>query len=277
LKPRFNPFVNRWWLCDEGPLSYEFVNAGRIEYPYLRKAGQLDLSDWDTVIDEVSRALKTVVDSFGAPAIGVIASPQLSNEDLYLVQKFFRDMIGVSHIGFRNPWEQPGYEDDFLIRADKNPNSRGAEAMGLDSDVRRILEDAAAGRIKLLYVFNHEFKEPEAIELLKAAPLVVFQGTNWNQTTEMAHAVLPSATYAEKDGTFSNFEGRIQRFSRAVPPLEESKTDFEILNLLADKLDYPFLYNTPEDLYREWRGQTYDEMDGFGEPLQQPAEAGGGR
>jgi NADH-quinone oxidoreductase subunit G len=272
LKPRFNPFVNRWWMCDEGRYSYEFVNAGRIEYPYLQKAGQTELSDWDTVIDEVSRALKTVLDTYGSSDIGVIASPQLSNEDLYLIRKFFGDMMGVTRIGFRNPWEQPGYQDDFLIRADKNPNSRGAEALELDSDSLAILEAAAAGQVKLLYVFGHDFKEPEAVELLKAAPLVVFQGTNWNRTAEIAHAVLPAAAYAEKDGTFTNFEGRVQRFCRAIPPLEEAKTDFEILNLLADKLDYPFVYNGPEDLYMEWRGQSYEEMDGFGEPLEQPAE-----
>ncbi|HXK61758.1 MAG TPA: molybdopterin-dependent oxidoreductase, partial [Acidobacteriota bacterium] len=267
LRPRFNPFVNRWWLCDEGRYGYEFINKNRIEYPYLRQAGQLELSDWDAALEETTRALKTALEQYGPESIGVIASPQLSNEDLYLIRKIFGELMGVKDIGFKSPWEKPGYQDDFLIRADKNPNSRGAEEMGLTSDVRTILESTGAGRIKVLYVFQHNFNAPEALELLRDTSVIIYQGTNWNQTAERAHVVLPSATYAEKDGTFTNFEGRIQRFRRAVPPLEESKTDFEILSLLAERLEYPLVYSDPGDLYMEWRGQSYEEMDPYGEML----------
>jgi len=268
LKPRFNPHVNKWWMCDEGRFGYDFINTNRIEYPYLRKEGTLELSDWDEIIQEVSRAVARVSEEFGPSSIGVIVSPQLSNEDLLLIRKFFVDTLGVTSVGYRNPWERPGYQDEFLIRADKNPNSRGAEQFGLNGDVRRILEDAAAGTIKLLYIFQHSFDEPEAQDLLKSAPLVVFHGTNWNATANLAHAVLPSATYAEKDGTFTNFEGRVQRFRKAVPPLEESKTELEIIGMLAQKLGRPIPYSSPEDLFVEWRGKSYDEQDGFGEKLE---------
>ncbi len=267
LKPRFNPYVNRWWICDEGRYGYEFINQNRIEYPYLRRGGKLGLSDWDTVLEEVPRALKTALDQYGPESIGVIASPQLSNEDLYLIRKVFSELMGVKDIGFKNPWEKPGYQDDFLIRADKNPNTRGAEEIGLTSSVRTILESAAAGRIKVLYIFQHSFDAPEALELLESIPGIIYQGSNWNPTAEQAHVVLPAATYAEKDGSFTNFEGRIQRFCRAVPPFEESKTDFEILSLLAEKLEYPLVYNHPADLFMEWRGKSYAEMDGFGEVI----------
>jgi NADH-quinone oxidoreductase subunit G len=265
LKPRFNPYVNRWWICDQGRYGYGFINEDRIEYPYLRRSGKLDLSDWDTVLEEGSRALKTALEQYGPESIGVIASPQLSNEDLYLIRKIFGQLMGISQIGSRNPWEKPGYQDDFLIRADKNPNTRGAEVMGLTSSVRTILEKAASGGIKLVYIFQHDFDAPEALELLESIPGVIYQGSNWNEAARRAHVVLPAATYAEKDGTFTNFEGRIQRFCPAVPPLEESKTDFEILSLLAEKLGYPLVYNHPNDLFLEWRGKSYEEMDGFGE------------
>ena len=175
--------------------------------------------------------------------------------------------MGVQEIGYRNPWEEEGFQDDFLIRGDKNPNSRGAEELGLKSDVRKILEKAASGEIKILYIFQHNFESPEAQEMLGQAEYVIFQGTNWNKTVEVANAVLPGATYAEKDGTFTNFEGRLQRFQQALLPLSESKSDIEILRTLAQKLEYPLAYLDAEEIFKEWRGRTYQELEEFGELL----------
>jgi NADH-quinone oxidoreductase subunit G len=268
LKPRYNPFVNQWWLCDEGRFGYEFLNRERIEYPHLHRGDQPELSDWETVLDQVALAIKTSLERHGSESIGVIASPQLTNEDLYAIRKVFSEMIGTEHIGFRNPWEKPGYQDDFLIRADKNPNSRGAQELGMDAEVREILEKAASGQITILFVFQHDFVDSEAQELLREAQYLVFLGTNWNTTASAAHVILPSAAYAEKDGTFTNFEGRIQRIKKAVPPLEEALPDSAILTRLAERLDYPLVYSAPEDIFMEWRGKTYTELHEYGEMLE---------
>jgi NADH-quinone oxidoreductase subunit G len=272
LKPRFNPYVNRWWMCDEGRYSFEFVNQGRIERPQLRQAGRLEPSQWDRALTEAARAIKRAIDTFGAASVAVIASPQLSNEELYLIKKLFVEVLGVSETGRRNPWEKPGYQDDLMVRADKNPNTRGAEEFGFTSDVRAILEGASSGRLKLLYVFQHSFEDPEALELLKTTPTVVYQGSNWNETARLAHLVLPAATYAEQDGTFTNFEGRIQRFYKALEPLGESRAGCEVLISLAEKLEAPLPYSGPEDLFMEWRGESWAELDDFGEMLEAPAQ-----
>ena len=265
LKPRFNPHVNRWWMCDEGRFGYEFIDQDRIEFPQLRAvSGELKNSDWEQVFQEVSTGLKTTLEQFGPEGIGVIASGQLSNEELYLIRKIFAESMGVQEIGYRNPWEEEGFQDDFLIRGDKNPNSRGAKELGLKSDVRKILEKAASGEIKILYIFQHNFESPEAQEMLEQAEYVIFQGTNWNKTVEYCNAVLPGATYGEKDGTFTNFEGRLQRFQQALLPLSESKSDIEILRTLAQKLEHSLAYLDAEEVFREWRGRSYQELEEFG-------------
>ncbi|MDA2929620.1 molybdopterin-dependent oxidoreductase [Acidobacteria bacterium AH-259-O06] len=269
LKPRFNPLVNQWWMCDEGRFGYEFIDKNRIEQPYLRAIAELELSEWDKVIDEVSTALKSAWQKFGPNSIGVIASPQLSNEELYLIQKLFAELMGIEQIGYRNPWEKGGFQDDFLIRADKNPNSRGAEEIGLSGDVRTILEKAACGEIKILYIFQHNFDSEEARKMLEQAEYIVFQGTNWNKTADFANVILPGATYAEKDGTFTNFEGRVQRFQQAFLPLSEAKADSEILTVLAEKLEYPLVYLTAEDIFMEWYGKPYEGLEEFGEMISQ--------
>ncbi|HLV00006.1 MAG TPA: molybdopterin-dependent oxidoreductase, partial [Acidobacteriota bacterium] len=93
---------------------------------------------------------------------------------------------------------------------------------------------------------------------------IVFQGVNWNSTAERASLVLPGATHAEKDGTFTNFEGRIQRFKQAFVPLEEARADTEILKQLAAKLGHPVSYLDPETIFIEWQGIGYDEIDEYG-------------
>ena len=72
---------------------------------------------------------------------------------------------------------------------------------------------------------------------------------------------------AEKDGTFTNFEGRLQRFQQALLPLSESKNDIEILRTLAQKLEYPLAYLDAEEIFKEWRGRAYQELEEFGELL----------
>src|SRR5262249_51097625 len=68
---------------------------------------------------------------------------------------------------------------------------------------------------------------------LAGAETVVFQGTNANEASAAAHVVLPSAAYVERDGTFTNFEGRVQRFRAALDPLGEARPDWEILARLG--------------------------------------------
>lgn len=268
LKPRFNPLVNRWWICDEGRFGYEFIDQRRIEAPCLRRGGRLENSGWEQALAEICTALRGVLEKFGPEGIGVIASPQLSNEDLYLMRKLFVEGMKILQVGYHNPWEKEGFQDDFLVRADKNPNRRGAEAIGLGGDVGVILEKAARGEVKVLYIFQHDFSAEEAQRLLSQAGYIIFQGTNWNTTAELAHAVLPAAAYAEKEGSFTNFEGRIQHFSPALAPLAESRPDTQILMELATRLDSPLAYSGAEDLFLEWRGKTYRELEPYGEVME---------
>ena len=96
--------------------------------------------------------------------------------------------------------------------------------------------------------------------MIRNAEYVVFQGANWNSTARMAHAVLPGVTHMEKEGTFTNFEGRVQHFAQALPPLGESRPDLEILCDLAQRLGHALFYPEPEDLFSEWRGRSYRDL-----------------
>jgi predicted molibdopterin-dependent oxidoreductase YjgC len=64
---------------------------------------------------------------------------------------------------------------------------------------------------------------------LAAVRTLVFMGSNTNRTSARAHLVLPSAAWVERDGTFTNFEGRVQRFRTAVEPLGEARPAWAVL------------------------------------------------
>jgi NADH-quinone oxidoreductase subunit G len=117
LKPRFNADVNTWWICDAGRYGFGWVDdKSRLGQPLHRVGTQGTEVSWD-------RALQEVVTSLGRyrpEEIGFLASPQMSNEDLWVVKRL-ADQLGVKNLDFQVPPAVPGDEDDFLIRADKNP------------------------------------------------------------------------------------------------------------------------------------------------------------
>jgi predicted molibdopterin-dependent oxidoreductase YjgC len=88
---------------------------------------------------------------------------------------------------------------------------------------------------------------------------------------EFAHVVLPAACFAEKDGTFSNTERRVQRVRKAVEAPGQAKPDWVILAELSTRMGYPMDYATPEDIMKEictltpsYAGISYDRIDQVG-------------
>ena len=261
IKPRYNPDVNQWWLCDEGRYGFGWVDQGRLKKVRGPAADGADAT-WEQALSAISTALAGLAgepggDRNGADSrIGVIASAQLSNEELFLIREIFKGALGAQ-VSASVP-ERPGSSsDDFLIKADKNPNTLGATLLGLAGpdapDARRIVNEALAGNLDALWVMGHDlvelFGEEKVRELPERVGLFVFSGTNENATAPLAHWVLPSAAYVEKDGTFVNCHGRLQRIGRAFPPLKDCREDWRILLELAGLLGLTFDWREPREIF----------------------------
>ena len=248
IKPRYNPDVNQWWLCDEGRYGFGWVDQGRL----AEVRGPNPDATWEQALSEISAALAKPEDG---SAIGVIASAQLTSEELFLIRELFQDHLGA-RVGVSVP-QQPGSCDDFLIKSDKYPNTFGATLLGLADgeapDAGLLVDEALAGNLEVLWVFGHDlvklFGEENVRRISEQVPLVVFSGTNDNPTASFADWVLPTAAYVEKDGTFVNCHGRVQRIVRAFPPLEGSREDWRILLDLAARLGLPLDGQGPEDVF----------------------------
>jgi len=243
VKPRYNADVNEWWLCDEGRYGLDWLDRERLDLV----RGPVGETTWEQAMETISSRLAA-----DGARVGVIASAQLSNEELFLIREVFQG----AQISANVP-EQPGTSDDFLITADKNPNTLGATMLGLAGPAAplagQILDEALAGNLDVVWVFGHDlvdlFGEDKVRELPNKVDLLVFSGTNENATAALAHWTLPTAGYVEKDGTFVNCDGRVQRIGRVMPPYGRSREDWRLLLKLAELLDRPLDWAKPAEIF----------------------------
>ncbi len=129
-------------------------------------------------------------------------------------------------------------------------------AAGTGASLMEILERCRTGEIKALYVIgeNPVATLPASVGVQRAlerVDLLVCQDPFLTDTGRLAHFVLPACTYAEKDGTFTNLEGKVLRVRQALDPVGESLPDWHILTALANGLGSQLEYESPHDIQRE--------------------------
>jgi NADH-quinone oxidoreductase subunit G len=283
LKPRYNAAVNGHWICDEGRYSYHSIDApDRLKVPRVKQESGYRETDWSEAIGEAAKAIRRVLATHGPQGIALLISPKMSNEELFRARTLFRDQLHIENIAYQVPDKTQVYSDDFLITADKNPNSRGAGLFyGAGLGCEDLLQACEAGRIRFLYVFQHDLTRGHELarvrEALGKVGCVVFQGS-WDQATAgLAHIQFPAAAYAEKEGTFTNVQGRVQRFQAAIPPMAQSLPDIEILARLAAELQIPFPAGSVKAIFDEigkyveaFEGMTWQSVGKTGQLVKQP-------
>jgi NADH-quinone oxidoreductase subunit G len=226
LRPRPNEAVNEYFMCDHGRLNYRWMNRkDRVEQPLVRQAGVLATADWDVALRSAAQVLN------GKRAF-VLASPNLSNEALFLLGRLARKTGGSG--GFRvNQGPEaplPGVED-LALRPDRAANVRGAELAGFTrSDTP--LSGIGAGDV--LIVADEELAGLDAGAAAKAGALIVIGTTLPSWARHAANVVLPISNCVEEEGTFTNLRGRVQRFTQAkAAPGIARPSYFVIGDLLA--------------------------------------------
>jgi NADH-quinone oxidoreductase chain G len=441
ITSRRNDFVDEGFLCDKGRFGFEFVNhPERLKHPLIRKDGELQPADWDEAIELVSSKLKAAKERFGPDSVYGVGSSKLTNEDNYVLQKFFRTVLGTNNIdcrvnsksllpsldsngkplGMENTIEdieranlifvfgcdlevehpiinlrvvksvrkgnalvvanpershlarfakdeliyEKGKDTAFLdavvqklngkseqtagaagiaqeevkrlaetlkeaesvlilcgrqmvehpdnlqllerlrdlLRSSghqgkdvcgvnllwRDCNSQGAMDCGVLPDrlpghvalsdqgaVDRIeqvwkakvpskpgfdfngmLDAAAKGYVIAVYVAGadpmSEYPDGKQIkEALEKLSFLVVQDVLLTETAKLAHVVLPGISFAEKDGTFTNVERRVQKLTKAFDPLAGCKADWDIICKLAQAMGHDFDYASPAEVFEE--------------------------
>jgi predicted molibdopterin-dependent oxidoreductase YjgC len=144
----------------------------------------------------------------------------------------------------------------------------------------RILE----GDIKALYVFGEDpFINLPNLERLKSGlhkiEFLVVQDIFMTHIGSYAQVILPGVSFAEKDGTFTNMERRVQRVRKAISPVGDSMPDWKILCDLSTKMGYPMGYQSPAEIMEEiatlvpfYAGVSYSNLEKSG--IQWPSKNG---
>ena len=119
-----------------------------------------------------------------------------------------------------------------------------------------IIERCRNGSIKALYLVgeNPLATLPASLDVrgaLERLPLLIVQDPFLTDTAQLAHFVLPASTYAEKDGSFTNLEGKVLRVRQALDPVGESLPDWHIMTALANGLGYQWMYESSQDIQTE--------------------------
>ncbi len=157
----------------------------------------------------------------------------------------------------------PGYQKVVLPEVkekfEKAWNTKLDNKVGLS--IPKILDKAISGDLKMLYIFgeNPMVSDPDTKHIekaLKNLEFIVSQDIFLNETGELADVVLPAACFAEKEGTFTNTERRVQRVRKAVEAPGKAKPDWVILSELMSKLGYDCSYNSASNIFDEMASLT---------------------
>ena len=388
-RDRYVNGLNGEFLCIKGRFGHPFVNhEDRLRTPLIRyrKGGKLIPATWDDAIRHVAEKLDAIVDTHGRDALGIVGSPRLTNEALYVLRKFATELVGTknytaadafslkpffdnlgaplaTHRDIRyarsilliggEPEElqpltgkqirqavrnggakltvinstpirlveqsasfihiRPGSLDAAVLALYSQSNDRlAAGKMGVEQDVLRALRqslieaqgdlvimfggdlspvsqalvaqlpyimagdgrrvllhplplfnnsigahdmglmngamtatqmlDAAGESIRALYVAGSFLREHLAgrEEALGKFDFLVVQELFETDTTAFADVVLPAASFAEVDGTFTNNDGFVQRVRQSIQPVHSAKPDWMIIDQLAKELGVDF-------------------------------------
>jgi NADH-quinone oxidoreductase subunit G len=263
LRPRANPEVNEYFLCDHGRLHYRWINRrDRLEQPAI--GGRGSGVDWELAFAAAAEILR------GKRAF-ILASPMLSNEALFLLQRLASKTGGAGAFRVERGPEAPlpGVED-LSLRAERAANVVGAERMGFTKSDTPLagLRDG-----DVLVIADHELTEGDCSDAQRASAVIVIS-TAMPAGLTSADVVLPITNFAEEEGTFTNLRGRVQRFlqARAAPGL--ARPSWYVLTDLLTELGEDASYLIPSDVFAalaskhaDFAGMTYDSLGLRGIPM----------
>jgi NADH-quinone oxidoreductase subunit G len=254
--PRRNDAVNSDWMCDFGRLNYKWINDDRriaspLHCPPSGGAAHGNDVDWDFAFACAQSLLKTY-----RGRLAILGSGRSSSEELYLLKKVAKAyQANITEIVKRT-----GEADDILLSADRNPNSNGAQLMGITQSpgtkIQEITQGIEKGEIQALLVIQEcAVKAGIPVETLKKLKSLIVVDILPSETTRLAELILPGSTHLEKRGTFINGKKRIQRFHQALPPRGLARPDWEILKGILPEDDQPG-FSTFAGLFQEMCRET---------------------
>ncbi len=262
LRARRNAEVNKSWLCDPGRALYKTIGAAtrltaarsRLSDGAGSRPPETASGAWETI------GLATALDTLAARLatargkVAILGTPSATNEDLFVLKQLAEATQARLDFRVGDPQLKVRQREDLVLRRlDPNPNTQGALDLGIGRDgVPAIVEACRRGDVEVLLLAGPELLREQGIaDTLARVSLIAVLATHDEPALERAHLVLPAAVWAESDGTFTNYQRRVQRLVRAFPPPGEARPRWQLAAELLRRLETPFPAATPREVFRQ--------------------------
>ncbi len=289
VKPRYNPGVNDWWICDTGRFYHKALKD-RLTATTLKGGDSERTIDGDEAGRLIAYRLKDTVAEHGAGKIAVVLSPFLANEEIYLLVKavhkvdpqavFARGPVPTETEDQVFPIGSTGEKVKFRIHKDRCPNRRGVELvlgkLGVTSvPMGDLVSRMREGRFATVWITGG-YRANWADDALVAAS----GNVDWllvhdlfpGKLTENALLTLAMCSFAEREGSYINADDKIQPFNWAVRPPDGFKREGQLLLDIArtvKAVEYEGLYNG-EKVRRLMAGEISEFENVWTPPLPPP-------
>ncbi len=284
IKPRYNAEVNQWWITDDTRYSYKPVHdPSRLGRAGKAQFGTQVETSYQTALEHADGELKRVYKESGDGSLYAMLSPMMACEEAWLLGTYIRgiDPQAVLVLGpvptsgenevFKNP---ANGKVTFTIQAEKVPNRKGIER------VIEMLGGPKASFDELVKSVAPELKKLKggwivggylSAWLPKDQPILFKRGVRVVQDilpsalSGVADALLPAAAWAEKDGCWENFDGKIQAFTAVIAPPAGAKREGDVYYKLLGRAG---LYNAA--LVRREMGEPFASVAALGDRIEEP-------
>ena len=273
-RPRVNPEVNDHWLCDFGRFSYERYDTDRVVVPKVRNDDDyLGISTWTEALDAIGTAVRGASKTAAIFSANMTNEEAWLANALFVERMGAEAGVMVDSI---EPIRMKS-RTEWIVGTQAAPNFRGVRAVlngratdsgtttsdapagspvealpaghtdaavaSLNSAYLDSLLDNGAGDIDVLFITDADFslraKDPAVVANLRKAKFLVVMSWDANHPlNDVADVLIPSSIHAEKEGTFTNLQGRVQRIHQAYPPKGQAVTDLEVYRRIGAML-YP--------------------------------------
>jgi NADH-quinone oxidoreductase subunit G len=258
FKPRINEDVNSHWLCDEGRYCFHELTGGeRLTTPMIREEGGLVPTTWET-------ALQAVISGLGSTkALAGLLSGRSTNEEAFLFARLLKKVSAQPALEVFYQERMLSAVQKILMSPDHSPNFRGARDVGVRSNggYDSLIQRLAAGGFSGAYIVGEDVIAAHGEPLRSAMqklPFLVVQDIRMTETAKLAHVVLPATHFGEKDGTYTNRKGRVQKLNAAVIVPDGVLPDCDIFIRLLELSGEKVAYSTAAEVFQVLAQETTD-------------------
>lgn len=257
IKSLENQEVNGFWICDHGRYGYSYHDENRIEQIRMNPDEKKEGVTWKKALGRVSEKIKKLKNKKMTSHIALILHTGLSNEELFLFKRIFQNDLKIDKVYFIDNPE--GEADSFLLTSERSPNKKGAHNIGFDFKPFNLKSLTEGTDILLMFgsYLSEHFALTEIKDTLDKIEAKFLFTSQSNEMNSFFDVVFPVALIAEKSGSLTNIEGKVQGFSPVLELPGESLPEWKVLMDLARKcgIDYSSYrqFISPEAIYKEMR------------------------